>query len=152
MRVTVRRQMLPLLLVAALSGAAACDSNATTGTTTTTTTTPTTFQTTETFQGMLTMNGGQSYSFNVTTSGTVFVTLTALSDPLGAAVPVVGLHMGTWNGTSCSIQTGIFTDNAGLNASIAGTVTGAGQLCARVYDSGSRVVNPLSFTITVVHP
>lgn len=154
MRSVVRRQFLPLLLAAVLAGAAGCDSNNDTTTGGTTTTPTTTFQTTETFTGTLTTNGAASYSFTVTAAGTVYVTLTALSDSANpsATPPTVGLSLGTWNGTSCSVQTGIFTDTAAVNASIAGTVTGAGQLCARVYDAASRLTSPLSFTITVVHP
>ena len=152
MRREVRRQICALLLTAAATmGAAGCDDSNTT-TTTGGTTTPTGFTVTETFTGTLEKNGAQSYSFSTSAAGTVYVTLTTLSDPLGTTVPAVGLSLGTWNGTSCSVQTGIFTDSASTNASIAGTVTGTGFLCTRVYDPATRVGNPLSYTITVVHP
>lgn len=151
MHVGVRRSFLPWLLSAAVLAASGCDDNNPTPTDDGGAS-PTPFTTTETFSGTLHKNGADSYSFSVAAGGTVYVTLTTLSDPAGGAVPTVGLSLGTWNGTSCSVQTGIFTDNASQNASIAGQVQGAGVLCARVYDPASRVTNPLSYTVTVVHP
>lgn len=152
MRVVVRRQFLPWLLSAALVAASGCNKNNTDSSSDTGSASPTPFTVTETFTGTLTTNGAASYSFTVAGAGTVYVTLTSLSDPAGGTVPNVGLSLGTWNGTSCSVQTGIFTDNASQNASIAGQVQGAGVLCARVYDPASRITNTLSYTITVVHP
>jgi hypothetical protein len=147
----MRRQVLALLLTVATAGAVGCDdSNAVN--TTPGGTTPSGFTVTETFTGTLTTNGAQSFSFSTAAAGTVYVTLTALTDPLAGTLPTVGVSLGTWNGTSCSVQTGIFTDTASANAAIAGTVTGTGFLCARVYDPATRVTNPLNFTITVVHP
>ena len=152
MRGRVRQQVLALLVTAATIGVAGCDDNNPITTDTGGTTAPTGFTVTETFQGTLTTNGAQSYSFAVSAAGTVFVTLTALSDPLGGTVPAIGISLGTWNGTSCSVQSGIFTDSASLNAAIAGQIGGTGFLCARVYDPASRVTNPLNYTITAVHP
>jgi hypothetical protein len=154
MRVRVRRSFVPFLLATVLATGSACNNS--TGTTTTpTTTTPTSgFSVTETFTGTLTTNGAASYSFTVQSSGTVFVTLTTLTDSVDSTItpPAAGLSLGTWNGTACAVQTGIFTDNAGAGAAIAGTVTGAGVLCARIYDPASRVGHALSYTITVTHP
>jgi hypothetical protein len=152
-----RRSFLPFLLATVVAAGSACNnSSTTTGTTTTTSTatSPTTFSVTETFTGSLTNNSAQSYSFTVQAAGTVLVTLTTLSDSVDSTItaPGVGLSLGTWNGTSCAVQTGIFTDNAGQGAAIAGTVTGAGTLCTRIYDPASRVTHPLSYTITVNHP
>jgi hypothetical protein len=155
MRLRVRRSFVPFLLVSVLATGSACNNTSTTTpTTTTTTSTTTAFSVTETFTGSLTTNGAASYSFTAQNSGTVFVTLTTLTDSVnsGTTPPAVGVSLGTWNGTSCAVQTGIFTDNAGAGASIAGTVTGAGVLCARIYDPGSRVNDTLAYTITVTHP
>ena len=152
MRGGVRRQVLALLVTAASIGAARCDDTNTATTSTGGTTAPTGFTVTETFQGTLTTNGAQSYSFSVSAAGTVYVTLTAVSDPLGGTLPTIGISLGTWNGTSCSVQSGIFTDASSQGASIAGAVAGTGFLCARVYDPATRVTNPLTYTITVVHP
>ena len=150
MRAVVCNRFLPFVLTSALAAGAGCSSTATP----TTPTSPIGFTSTETFTGTLTTNGAQSFSFNVTTAGTVTVTLTSLADIPNTSVtpPEVGLSMGTWNGTACSVQTGIFTDNASQGASVSGNVGGAGALCARIYDPASRVTDPLAYTITVTHP
>jgi hypothetical protein len=154
MRLRVRRSIVPFLLVAVLATGSACNNNSTTTTPTTPTSPSTPFSVTDTFTGTLTTNGAASYSFTVQSSGTVFVTLTTLTDSVSSGVtpPAVGVSLGTWNGTSCAVQTGIFTDNAGAGAAISGSVTGAGVLCARIYDPASRVTDTLAYTITVTHP
>ena len=149
----VRRPLLYGLLAAVVWAGSACNNN--TDTTSTSPTTPSTsFTATETFTGALEKNGAQSYSFTVSTIGTVFVTLTTLTDSINPdnVPPTVGISLGTWNGTSCAVNYGIFTDAAGQGAAIAGTVTGAGVLCTRIYDPGSKVSNPVNYTITVTHP
>ena len=72
--------------------------------------------------------------------------LTAI-DPAGS--PVFGVSLGTWNGTACQVV--IANDAAALNATVTGNVTAATSLCARVYDAG-KLTDPLTYTITVVHP
>ncbi len=153
MRLRVRRSLVPFLLAGVLATVSAC-SNSSTTTAPTTPSSPIGFTVTETFTGTLTTSGAASYSFTAQNAGTVFVTLTAVTDSVDSSItpPAVGVSLGTWNGTSCAVQTGIFTDNAGQGAAIAGTVTGAGVLCARVYDPASRVTNALAYTITVTHP
>jgi hypothetical protein len=149
MRDAVRGPLVAFVLLAALALSPACGNNDQGGDTPTD---PSTFIVTETFSGVLTRNGAASYSFNVQAAGTVTVTLSAISDPSGGVAPNIGISLGTWDGTACSVQTGIFTDNASLNASISGLVQGAGVLCARVYDPQSWVTNPLNYTLTVTHP
>jgi len=150
------RLFVPFLLAATVATGAACNNNSTdTSSTSTTTTSPSTaFTVTETFSGTLTTNSAQSYSFSASTSGTVYLTLTTLTDAVnsGTTTPPVGISMGTWNGTACAVQTGIFSDEAGAGASIGGTVPSAGTLCVRIYDSRSRVTDPLNYTLTVTHP
>jgi hypothetical protein len=154
MRLGVGRQFVPFLLAAVLATVSACNNNTTVTTPGSPTTPSTGFNVTETFTGSLMTNGAASYSFTSQSSGTVFVTLTTLTDSVDSSitVPAVGISLGTWNGTSCAVQTGIFTDTAGSGAAIAGTVTGAGVLCARIYDPASRVTDPLNYTLTVTHP
>jgi hypothetical protein len=67
-------------------------------------------------------------------------------------VPAIGVSIGTWNGTACSVQNGTFIDNATQGAVIVGTVTGAGTLCTRVYDPATRITTPVAFTLKVDHP
>ncbi len=118
------------------------------------TTTPSQFIVTETFNGTVFKNGAASYSFSVAGAGTITVTLKTLTDTVnsGGVAPNVGMSLGSWDGTSCSVQTGVFTDNASVGATISGTVQGAGVLCARVYDPSNFITNPLFYTIVVTHP
>ncbi len=152
MRAVVRRPVLALVLGAAVMLGPACNNN--NSTSSSTSTTPSTFQTTDTFTGTLARNGAASYSFTVQSAGTVTVTLSALSDTVNpdAPPPNVGISLGTWDGQSCSVQTGVFSDNASVGASISGTVTGPGVLCARIYDPATFVGDPLAYTVTATHP
>lgn len=61
---------------------------------------------------------------------------------------VVGIALGTWSGTVCSVV--LANDTAGVGGLIAGVVQGAGSLCARVYDVG-KLPNTTTFTIEVTH-
>jgi hypothetical protein len=117
-------------------------------------TTPSQFLVTETFNGTLFKNGAASYSFSIGGEGVVTVTLKTVTDSVNPAglAPNIGMSLGSWDGISCSVQTGVFTDNASVNASITGRVNGAGILCARVYDPANYVTNPLLYTIIVTHP
>jgi len=143
-RTVLRGVMAAMVAVASLM-AGACDSNNnTTPTVPTTPITPVT--TTETFSGNLTVNGAATHVFLVSSLGTVTIQLTAI-DPAGS--PVFGLSLGTWNGTGCQVV--IANDAAALNATVTGNVTAATSLCARVYDVG-KLTDPLTYTITVVHP
>jgi hypothetical protein len=148
----VRRIWLAVVLAGSVVAVPACNNNDSTNDGSTTSPTP--FQTTETFNGTLQKNGAQSHSFTISASGTVTVTLTKLADSVDSNLPApnVGISLGSWDGTACAVQTGIFTDNASQGAQINGSVTGAGVLCTRIYDPNSNLNNPLSYTITVVHP
>jgi hypothetical protein len=128
-------------MVTAAMLASACSSSPTTPTDTTTTTTPVT----DTFTGTLTRNGASSFAFSVSATGLVYATLTSVAD----TSVLVGLSLGTWNGTSCSIV--LSNDQAIQGTTVTGSVSGQGTLCARVYDVG-KVVSPLDYQITVVHP
>lgn len=104
--------------------------------------------TTDTFTGTLTVNGGTAHPFPISSTGggQVTATLTAVS-PDGSAL--VGLSLGTWNGTGC--QAIIANDRATVNASILGQATGTGQLCVRIYDIGA-LTESQDYEIQVVHP
>jgi hypothetical protein len=62
--------------------------------------------------------------------------------------PVVGLALGTWSGTTCSIV--LSNDISGAGSVVTGVVQTAGSLCARVYDVG-RIAGPTTFTLSVTH-
>jgi hypothetical protein len=127
-------------LTAVVLSAAACQS-----TNTVVAPTPVPEIVTDTFDGTLTRNGATTFPFNVSSSGTVYATLTSVSD----STAVIGLSLGTWNGASCSIV--LANDQATQGTALAGASTGIGRLCARVYDVGT-VVDPLDYQVTVVHP
>jgi len=65
-----------------------------------------------------------------------------------AEAPIVGIALGTWSGTTCTIV--LANDLSGISSNVNGLVQGAGQLCARVYDVG-KLALPATFTINVVH-
>jgi hypothetical protein len=61
---------------------------------------------------------------------------------------VVGMALGTWSGTTCSVV--LANDITSVGSTVAGAVQGSGALCARVYDVG-QIVTPTTFTIDVSH-
>ncbi|ODS57018.1 MAG: hypothetical protein ABS36_05825 [Acidobacteria bacterium SCN 69-37] len=61
---------------------------------------------------------------------------------------IVGLALGTWSGTTCTIV--LANDITAQGGLVSGVVQGAGSLCARVYDVG-RLEGPATFTIDVTH-
>jgi hypothetical protein len=61
---------------------------------------------------------------------------------------VLGLALGTWSGTTCSIV--LANDIAGEGAQVTGVVRDAGTLCVRVYDVG-RLRGPAEVTVEVSH-
>src|SRR6266508_2348534 len=131
----MRRLMPVILLLAVMGTAAGCnnDNNVTTPTTTTTTTT-TTATTTETVTGTLTLDGAITFPFTAGAGGTVTATLT--SESPDATLPI-GLALGAWNGSACSIS--IPNDAAVQSSAVTGTVTAAAALCVRVYDAVGKV-------------
>ncbi len=81
---------------------------------------------------------------NIATAGTVTATLSSLS--VNGAV--VGLSLGTWNGTSCQII--IANDSAAVGGTATGAAQTTGNFCARVYDVG-KLTAPTDYVITVQH-
>jgi hypothetical protein len=133
------------LLVTVLCAGACGDNN--TGLTTSTTPTSTA-TTTETFGAdqTLTVNGAVTHQFSTTGRGTVTATLTAVS-PNSATV--IGLSLGTWNGSSCQIV--LANDQTAQGDGLIGQVSGVGNLCLRVYDPG-KLTAPVTYSVDVSHP
>jgi hypothetical protein len=109
--------------------------------------TPTPVLVTETFTGTVTLNGAISHGFNVSAAGTTTATITAL-DPTGA---FVGFQMGTWSGVVC---TAVLSNEAGTLSSILSAATqSSASLCVKLHDpNGILTANPVTYTVTVVHP
>jgi hypothetical protein len=101
---------------------------------------------TESFTGTLNPNGGTTHPFIATGRGAVQATLTALGADNTA---VVGLSLGNWTGASCLIAAA--NDNAIATIPLTATVSAAGQLCARVYDS-KGLTEATTYTLEIVHP
>lgn len=101
---------------------------------------------TETFTGTVNRNGAVTHTFATQASGTVTATLTTLA-PESALI--VGLSLGTWNGTACQLV--ITKDDATQGSVLTGGVSTLGSLCVRIYDVGN-IVDPIAYEITVVHP
>jgi len=99
----------------------------------------------ETFTGTLTINGAITFPFNAAQAGSTNASIKALAPTAGA---VIGIALGTWSGTTCSIV--LANDIASTGSVVTGAVQSAGSLCARVYDVG-RLEAPTEFTIEVSH-
>jgi uncharacterized membrane protein len=100
---------------------------------------------TDTFSGSVNVNGAITHAFGVQTGGRVTATLKTL-DPEDA---VIGLSLGTWNGSACQIV--LANDSAKLGTIVIGNVTSLGNLCVRLYDVGS-FTRTTSYEVEVVHP
>ena len=134
-------RVIPLV---ALSLIATGCGNGNTDTATTPAPTPTTV--TETFSGILTLNGAATYPFTVTGVGGVTAQLTLLA-PDG--IKPVGLSMGTWNGSVCQI---VLANDVSIQGSVVvGTTSTVGDFCVRIYDANGTVVQPETYTIEVTH-
>jgi hypothetical protein len=108
---------------------------------------PAPIRVTETFTGPLNINGAATYPFLVTTPGQIDLTIVNLDPfPEGSRV---GLYLGTWNGTGCTVQ--VPNDNAFISTIVTGGATGSGFLCARIYDVG-KISGTTQFEIRIEHP
>ena len=101
---------------------------------------------TETFTGTLNPNGGTTHPFIATGRGTVLATLTAVGDD---NTRIVGLALGNWTGTACNLAAA--NDNAIATMPLTATVSAAGQLCARVYDT-KGLTEATDYPLQVIHP
>ena len=101
---------------------------------------------TETFSGTLNPNGGSTHVFVVSGRGAVSATLAAVG---ADNTLVVGLALGNWTGVACQLS--VANDNTIATVPLTATVSSAGQLCARVYDT-KGLAEAAAHTLEVVHP
>ena len=99
---------------------------------------------TETFAGILTVNGGVTFQFT-SNRGAVTATLATVSPD---STVVLGLSLGVWNGITCAAT--LPNDQAVQGSTIYGTVNTTGALCVRVYDVG-KLPDSLDFEVKVIH-
>jgi hypothetical protein len=140
---TLHGSVLPALVAVLLATATGCGSD----TTSPTAASPAT--TTDTFKGTIAQSGTATNSFTVSATGTVTISLTAVS-PL--ATMSLGVGIGTWDGTTCGTSMSSNTDARAGKTALAGTAN-AGNYCVRVYDSGNVPADwSVDYTVEVVHP
>ena len=106
---------------------------------------PTPVPVTETFAGTLTPNGAHIHPFQTQTGGTITATLTVASPET-----VVGLALGTWNGSACQVT--IDQPAALQGAILLGTASAIGNYCARVYDAAGTLPAPTMYELQVLRP
>jgi hypothetical protein len=102
----------------------------------------------DTFTGTLTLNGAATYSFTVIAVGTINVQLTSL---LPDSAKPVGLSIGTWNGSICTVPPGTFNDRTIQGSVVVGQTQTVGDFCVRIYDAAGTVVTPQTYVIEVSH-
>jgi hypothetical protein len=133
------------LLVFSLSACSTSPST-TTPLTPTSPTSPTTPEAvTETFTGSLASQGTTYYLFTAKAAGVVTATLTGITPD---SAVIIGLAVGTFDGFTCTPV--VVSETAQVGSVLIGTATAPVNLCIKVYDVGN-VVDPESFTVTVVH-
>ena len=100
---------------------------------------------TETFTGVVNLNGAVVHPFNAEGAGSVVATITAVA-PSGS---LVGFDLGTWSGTFCMavLSNPAATQSAFLNA----TTQSRANLCVRLHDPNGSLTAPVSYTVSVVH-
>ena len=133
---TLRRPFLTLVIVS-VAVSFGCGSS--------TTTSPTTTQTspvTETWSGIIGVNGSATRSFTTSKAGTVTVTLTASDVPLG-----IGIGVPRVANAGCRLPVSQF-DMTGVSVSIPADT---GNYCVQLYDQGN-VVKQAAFTVQIVYP
>jgi hypothetical protein len=140
---TMQKKLFAAAIVAVALGVAACTGDDDP----LVTPTPTPNPVTETFTGTLSLNGAFTHTFTATSSGTVRASIAKLEPD---AAVIVGLSLGTWNGTTC--QTIISNDNATVNSAVVGTADRQGRLCVRIYDATGLLPAPTDYELTVLRP
>ena len=104
----------------------------------------------EVFTGTLDVQGSSFYSFTVSATGNVGITLASLvaTSPGPALTNVMGLAVGTPEGTDCTVTNSV-TTAPGLTAQLVNSLT-AGTYCAKIYDLGT-LTGPVTFAVRIVH-
>ena len=129
------------VLLVALVGAS-CSKSDTTTSPTSTTTSPTTV----TFASQVSVKGGTSRTFTMTTAGTVKVTLATLGNGLVVAGLGVGLPA---TAAPCSLAQSVVTGPASSPQIV--TTADSGTYCVQVFDTG-KLTGDTDFSVTVEHP
>jgi hypothetical protein len=78
--------------------------------------------------------------------GTITARLTAVGDD---NTRIVGIALGNWTSNACQLAAA--NDNSFVDAPLAASVSAAGSICARVYDS-KGLPDATTYTLEVLHP
>jgi hypothetical protein len=99
----------------------------------------------DSFSGVLAQNGVVIHPFTVTGPSQVTAQLVSLTPN---ADKVIGMSLGTWNGSICQIV----LDNAATKQGdvVEGATQTVGEFCLRVYDPNGSVV-PAQLYVVLVH-
>ena len=100
----------------------------------------------EKFSGSLKQQGSVVFSFNTSQTGTVDVTLTAMSPQSSATV---GLGIGTPSGDTCTMTKSASSVAPATTAQLSVTEN-AGAYCVKVYDVSS-LTETVTVSVTVSH-
>jgi len=122
----------------------ACDSGDTVTPTTPTEPTTTPVSVTDTFSGKLEISGSSEHKFSVG-KGTVVTTLTTVGF---SSTVALGLGVGTWDGTTCTLV--IQSETAVQSSYMIGTATATVDLCVKIWDVGN-LTDSSTYELTVVH-
>jgi hypothetical protein len=143
----MRYSVLPLAAALVLTGA--CGSNTATSPSATPAQTVADPTTTETFAGVVPVNGFRFYSFTSAAYGTINVTLTAVDGQFVPPTVMLGIALGQPDAADCAATTTV-NAAAAATAQITGTYA-AGIYCVRVADIGNLFA-PAGFDISIAHP
>ena len=124
-------------------GAAGCDNATDSASLASAATAPTLI--TEAFSGTVSVKGAATFSFAATTSGSVTASLRSISPDSSV---LMGLALGTWNGSSCQVV--IANDATTTSGVVTGATTAAGNLCVRAYDIG-KLTATQTIEVLVTH-
>jgi hypothetical protein len=103
---------------------------------------------TETFTGILTLNGAATHRFTVAATGAMSAQLASLQPD--SAKPV-GFSLGSWSNGVCAVSPGLYNDVAIQGSTIVGETQTVGEFCVRIYDAAGSTVDPQTYIIEVTH-
>ncbi|HEV3139645.1 MAG TPA: hypothetical protein VGY57_03970 [Vicinamibacterales bacterium] len=105
---------------------------------------------TETFSGIVPVNGSSSSPFTISQAGTLAITLTAAGPP---STIFMGLGVGApdANGVCQLFPTGVVSAQGSTTPQLSGTVSQTGAYCVSVFDIGNQS-DTVTYSVTVTHP
>jgi hypothetical protein len=109
-------------------------------------TTPPPTDVTEAFQGVIALNGAVTHPFTVTNPSVITAQLVSLSPD---STLVVGLALGTWNGSICQIVRA--NDQTKQGDVVDGATNTPGDFCVRIYDANGTIAQAQAYLIHVFH-